>query len=390
MISAGARDEAADEDGMAHFIEHTVFKGTRRRKSENIFQVMESVGGDINAYTTRDTTCFYTGSLTRYARRALDLLGDITFEPTFPSAELEKEKNVILEEVDMYKDIADETIYDEWHALMFKGHALSHNILGAPESIQAMNAEGVGRFMKKRYTPETMVLATVGSMTLNEIGKLANIYIGHALPAAPQPTAREMPGPAEAFDITLTRDYSQAHCVLGGRAWGKNDAKQIVISLINTILTGAGMSARLNMSLREKHGLTYNVSSSYLNFEDSGSFSIYFGCDDKNTDKCRALVEAELLRLCTRPLSATALRMAKNQLKGQLAYVMESAGAQMMRMARMTLDYGRVYTFKEMAARVDAITANDVAEAANELLHPSLLSALTFRPPGKKKGKNTD
>jgi len=380
MISAGSRNETPQNDGIAHFIEHSVFKGTERKKSKKIFATMEDLGGEINAYTTRDKTCYYTTCRSQFADKALDLLADIAFAPSFPQKELDKEKGVIIEEIDMYSDLPDECIFDEWHKYLYPNHSLGHNILGTVESVKNISAEQCQAWRKEHYRADNTVIATVGKMTAAEAQALVHKQFA-PIEFDNKPILKlEQPSYYNSsFQQISYRDFSQAHCTIGNFTFNKLDPKQNVLGLINTYLSHAGMSARLNMILREKHGLTYNVSTSNLMFTDSGNFSIYFGCDDKHVFKALDLVQAELKLLCDKKLATSKLDKTKNQLMGHIAQMLESPSAQLQRMARMSLDFNHVYTYADVEKVVKAITVSDIIEVANQVFDPIMQNVLIYR-----------
>jgi predicted Zn-dependent peptidase len=387
MINAGSRDENALNNGIAHFIEHTVFKGTGKRKSHYLLTAIEKVGGELNAYTTREKTCFYVSCLKQYADRAVDILSDMTFNASFPEKEIEKEKKVIVDEIEMYEDSPDESIYDDFYALAFNGHALGFNILGTPETVRSFNREMIQGFRGPLHTAGATVLSIVGDLSVKQSTALAEKYLKD-IPAGKPIAERIAPFsanvgngmPYKAFELTKEMDFTQAHCMMGNIAYSKHDPRRFALSLVNNIIGGAGMSSRLNLAVREKHGLTYHISSNYSNYQDTGIFSVYFATDRKQVSRCRELIDRELKKMRTQKLSASQLSQAKVQLLGQIAMIDENPNIHMQSQARSLLDYDRVYSFRDFLRRVDEVTAEQMLEVANEIFDPSQWSTLIYDP----------
>ena len=380
LINTGSRDENIQNNGVAHFIEHAVFKGTEKRRSHHILRRIENVGGDLNAYTTREKTCYYASCLKQYASRAVDLLTDITFHSIFPENEIAKEKKVILEEIDMYEDSPDESIYDDFYTMIFKDHPLGYNILGTKDTVTQLKRETILDFIKGSYLADDIVLSIVGDITLKQAEALGRRWVEKIPVAKGQSKFRTTPEILPAFSQKAEKDFAQAHFIMGSRAYSRNDERRFALSLMNNILGGAGMSARLNMAVREKHGLTYSISSHYSGYQDAGVFSIYFATDVRNVNRCRELVLKELKKMREIKFSQRQLEQAKIQLLGQMAQVVENNSAQMQYQAKSILDYGKFLTFGQFMDDINKVTASDMLEAANDVFNPDNMSYLIFEP----------
>lgn len=379
MINAGSRDENLKNNGVAHFIEHTVFKGTNARKSHHILRRIESVGGELNAYTTREKTCYYASCLKEYAARAIDLLSDITFDSVFPEKELEKEKKVILEEIDMYDDSPEESIYDDFYTYIFKGHPLGYNILGTKTTVPKLSRQNILDFIKTHYTTDKLVLSIVGDLTVKQAESLGKRFVENITIPLKDKSVRVVPAINPQFNITKEKDFAQSHVILGSRAYSRNDEKRYGLSLINNILGGAGMSARLNMEVREKNALVYNIGTHYSSYQDAGVFSIYYAADDKNVQRCQDIIYKELRKMREIKFSEHQLKSAKIQLLGQMAQVVENNGVHMQHQARSVLDYGIIYGFKEFMKEIDNVSASEILEISNDIFAPENISVLIYQ-----------
>ena len=313
-VNAGTRDEEMDEFGLAHFVEHMIFKGTEKRKSWHILNRMENVGGELNAYTTKEETFVYSIFMEEHFRRAFELLSDLVFHSQFPEQEIEKEVDVILDEINSYEDSPSELIFDEFENLLFDGHALGHNILGDEQSLLGFGSESGKSFMRRFYAPENMVFFSMGRIPFKKIVQMA--------------------------ESTLS-DIDQAHVLIGGRAYSMHDEKRLPLFLLNNLLGGPGMNNRLNVSLREKNGLVYNVESNVTSYTDTGLASIYFGTDPKNKEKAIRLVYKELAKLREVKLTATQLAAAKKQVIGQLGVSGDNREGLFLGLGKSFLHYNR-------------------------------------------------
>lgn len=376
-VDAGTRDEEAHEFGLAHFVEHMVFKGTERRKSWHILNRMENVGGELNAYTTKEETFIYSVFMEEHYGRAFELLTDLIFHSRFPEQEIEKEVDVILDEINSYEDSPSELIFDEFENQMFAGHALGHNILGDEKSLLSFNSESGISFMKRFYAPENIVFFSMGRMPFAKILKMAEGALsGITFPMA----KRNRVAPPEIVPSACKqhKDTHQAHVLIGGRAYSMFNEKRIPLFLLNNLLGGPGMNNRLNVSLREKHGLVYNVESNVTSYTDTGLASIYFGTDPKNRDKALALVHKELAKLREVKLTATQLATAKKQVIGQLGVSGDNKEGLFLGLGKSFLHYNRYDTLPEVFAKVESLTTEEIREVANEVFAPERLFSLIY------------
>jgi predicted Zn-dependent peptidase len=378
-INAGSRDEELNEQGLAHFIEHVIFKGTQKRRAHHILSHMENVGGELNAYTTKEDTCIYASFMHTWYQRWFDLLSDILFNSTFPEKELAKEKDIIIDEINSYKDNPGEQIFDDFDGVIFDGHPLGRNILGLPKNIKTFNRDHISRFTSRTYATEEMVICSVGRIPFSELIRLAEKYFGHAPRSSRQNQRLAFNGYVSKEKVIKRRNH-QAHCVLGGPGYQADHPGKTALILLNNMLGGPGLNSRLNMAVREKHGFCYNIESHYLPYSDSGIFSIYFGTDADYIDKTLSLIRKELNRFRNEKLGLLQLKRAKQQLIGQVAISFESNLAEMLSMGKSILLYDKVDTIEEINQKIEAVSAANLLEAANEVFDPEGLSMLTFKP----------
>lgn len=379
-VAAGTRDQQENESGMAHFIEHMSFKGTERRRSWHIINRMESVGGDLNAYTGKEHTVYYCSTLRQHLRRAIDLLFDITLHSTYPQSELEREVEVVVDEIESYNDSPAELIYDDFDTLLFPGHPLGRNILGDAERLRHYRSADLQRFARRLYHPSRMVLFVLGdvkTLPLPLSVMEGNIY----QPDIEQPTAapplhyREGQGGGS---ISIDKHTHQAHVILGCRAYAMGDPRFMGLYLLDNLLGGPGMNSRLNLSLRERRGLVYTVESSLKAYTDTGVWTSYFGCDHRDVARCLRLVRTELARLCDAPLSPSALRAAKRQLKGQLALSWEYGENTAIAMGCRMLHLGQTLTLQQFCDAIDSLTAEQLLATARDVFAPERLVTLQY------------
>ncbi|MBI9059112.1 MAG: insulinase family protein [Labilibaculum sp.] len=378
ILNTGSRDEKEEEWGIAHYIEHVVFKGTTKRKAYHILSRMEDVGGELNAYTTKEETCVYTTFLDKDYKRALELIGDITFNSIFPEKELEKEKEVILDEINSYKDSPSELIFDDFEELIFKDDPIGRNILGTPKHVKAFKRDDILNFIKNNYHTDQMVISSVGNIDFKKLVKMVEKFFGH-IPESIRTTKRTKPNSYKARTQTMIKKTYQRHCVMGNIAYDLDDERRIPLSLLTNILGGPGMNSRLNMSLRERHGLAYNIEANYTPYADTGVFSIYFGTDKGNLDKCLSLINKEMDLLCTKKLGPGQLTRAKNQMIGQIAISSENNENLMLSIGKSFLLYNRIDSLDELYQKVESITAEQLIEVANEILNKDLLTTLMYK-----------
>ena len=379
IINTGTRDEKIVENGMAHFIEHSIFKGTKKRKSHHILNRIDNVGGEINAYTTKEKTCVYASFTSEYLERATELLTDIVFDSVYPEKELEKEKDVIIDEINSYQDSPFEQIYDDFEELIFNNHPLSMNILGTIDSVNSFSRRDVLRFIDKNYATDQIIFSIIGDFTDKKINLLINKYL-----LQPQeklnPDFRTPFTTYTPFNKVIERDTYQAHCMIGNVAYSSLDDKKTGLVLLNNILGGPAMNSRLNMGIREKHGYTYNIESTYTNYSDTGLFGIYLGTDHKHLDKSIDLVYKELKKLRNSSLSTAQLQKAKQQLIGQITLAEENKSNVMLGMGESFLFYNKIDSLDEVYEKINALRAQDLTDIANEIFDVNKLSTLIYKP----------
>jgi len=379
MINAGSRDEAEGKDGLAHFIEHLLFKATERRNTNQILNRLEVVGADLNAYTTKEYTCIHASFLKEYLERAMDLIEDIFFHSTFPKEDLEKEKGVVLDEIASYQDQPEEAIQDDFEDLLFKNHALGRNILGTSASVSALTRTDITSFIAQNYNTHQAVFAVTGNYDFNKIIKLAERYFGQ-IPENNQPKNRTQPKNAAGEFIRLPKQITQTHCVLGSHAYASFSTKKTALLLLNNLLGGNGMSSRLNLEIREKHGIAYTVESNYSPLTDSGIFSVYFGTDAEKAPKAIKLIQKELQKLRDQKLGSLQLHQAKQKFIGQIALAEENRLGLILSMAKSLMDFGRIDTLDEVFAKINVVTADELLSISNEIFEPENMLTLIFEP----------
>lgn len=381
LIYAGSRDEKPEKSGLAHFIEHLIFKRTTKRNTNQILNRLELVGADLNAYTTKEYTCIHASFLNPYLDRTLDLFEDLIFHSIFPEDEMAKETDIILDEIASYQDQPDEAINDDFEDMLFDGHPLGKNILGTPESVGSFKQADIFDFIKSHYRTDHMVLGVSGNYDHKKLIYKAEKFFAKA-PKSNDTTAHKETNtnPYIPQKRTITKPINQTHGVIGTRSYSVYSPHKIGLSLLNNLLGGAGMSSRLNLELREKHGIAYNIESNYTPFSDTGIFSIYFGTDVEKTEKALYLIHRELKKLRDKPLSHIQLHQAKQKFTGQIALAEENRLNVLLSMSKSILDYNRVDSLEEIFNQVYAVTASQLLEIADETFNPSKLSVLLFKP----------
>ncbi len=385
QINAGTRDELPGEEGLAHFCEHVTFKGTEHRKAWHILNCLESVGGELNAYTNKEGTVYYAAILKEHIARAVDLLTDIVFHSTYPQQEINKEVEVICDEIESYNDSPSELIYDEFENILFSGTPLGHNILGTAEQVRQFTTADALRFTRKLYQPDNAVFFAYGDIDFKVLTRLLAkaLKTKAAQPAcAMQNTAVSSPlekRPFEGKTIVQERNTHQAHVMIGTTAYDVYDDRRMPLYLLNNILGGPGMNARLNLALRERNGLVYTVESTMVAYGDTGTWSIYFGCDGDDVKRCLRLVRHELDRLMKKPLSPTQLLAAKKQIKGQIGVACDNRENFALDMGKSYLHYGWEKNVDNLYCQIDAITAEQMQAVACELFAPERLTTLIFK-----------
>ena len=414
QINAGTRNEEPGEEGLAHFCEHVTFKGTERRKAWHILNCLESVGGDLNAYTNKEGTVYYSAILKEHIARAVDLLSDIVFHSAYPQAEIDKEVEVICDEIESYNDSPAELIYDEFENILFKGSPLGHNILGTAEQVRAFKTEDALRFTQKLYRPDNAIFFAYGDIDFKKLVKLLQRALAddksvgklaeEKLPQISQITqiSRDENSIAEEKSVSsvksvvaknfrsyryyialmtifIQKNTHQAHVMIGTRAYDVNDDRRMPLYLLNNMLGGPGMNAKLNLALREHNGLVYTVESTMVAYGDTGTWSIYFGCDEHDVKRCLRLVRKELDKFMQKPLSDAQLKAAKKQIKGQIGVACDNRENFALDFGKSFLHYGWEKNVDRLYEQVDEITAAQIQAVAQELFDKDRLTTLIFK-----------
>ena len=394
QINAGTRNEEPGEEGLAHFCEHVTFKGTERRKAWHILNCLESVGGDLNAYTNKEGTVYYSAILKEHIARAVDLLTDIVFHSVYPQAEIDKEVEVICDEIESYNDSPAELIYDEFENIIFKGSPLGHNILGTAEQVRSFKTEDALRFTRKLYRPDNAIFFAYGDI---DFKKLVRLLKKSFLSEERTVKSEKFNSPEaqtqfniqhstfntqhsfEGQTIVMQKNTHQAHVMIGTRAYDVNDSRRMPLYLLNNMLGGPGMNAKLNLALREHNGLVYTVESTMVAYGDTGVWSIYFGCDEHDVKRCLRLVRKELDKFMLKPLSEVQLKAAKKQIKGQVGVACDNRENFALDFGKSFLHYGWEKNVDRLYEQVDEITAEQIQAVAQELFDKDRLTTLIFR-----------
>jgi len=422
QINAGTRNEEPGEEGLAHFCEHVTFKGTERRKAWHILNCLESVGGDLNAYTNKEGTVYYSAILKEHIARAVDLLSDIVFHSVYPQAEIDKEVEVICDEIESYNDSPAELIYDEFENILFKGSPLGHNILGIAEQVRSFTTEDALRFTRKLYRPDNAIFFAYGDIDFKKLVRLLQRALAddesvvnlaeEKLPQISQITQiswnensiaeeksvssvksvgpkkypsvgpKNYPSVGDGIagqTIVMQKNTHQAHVMIGTRAYDVNDDRRMPLYLLNNMLGGPGMNAKLNLALREHNGLVYTVESTMVSYGDTGTWSIYFGCDEHDVKRCLRLVRKELDKFMQKPLSDAQLKAAKKQIKGQIGVACDNRENFALDFGKSFLHYGWEKNVDRLYEQVDAITATQIQAVAQELFDKDRLTTLIFK-----------
>ncbi|MBR4964841.1 MAG: insulinase family protein [Alistipes sp.] len=376
VVNAGCRDELKGEYGIAHFTEHALFKGTERRKAYQVNCRLENLGGELNAYTTKEDTTLHATVLRRDFRRAVELISDVIFRSTYPEKELKKEREVIADEINSYKDSPSERIYDDFEDLMFNGSELGHNILGSKASIARFDTESIKRYVARCYTTDQMVFSSIGNFSVATAKAVAEQYLGAITPTC-RGYQRVAPVDYEPFNVRLARHTHQTHGLIGARGYSIADERRLPLALLVNILGGPSANSLLNIELREKRGLSYNVEATYTPYSDTGIVGIYFSSDHDNGDQCIELIEGCVGRMLREPISSRRLAVAKRQFVAQMAISMESNEGYMLGAGKSFLLYKDIDTLEEAYKKVMAITAEQIMDVANDKF--TNLSRLIYR-----------
>jgi len=379
VVNAGSRDEEPGKYGVAHFIEHLLFKQTEKRSTRQILNHLEAVGGDLNAYTTKEYTCVHASVLHPHLGRALDLFEDIVFHSTFPKTEMEKEKGVIADEMASYQDSPEEAIMDDYEDIVFKNSGLGHNILGLEAELMAFSQDDIRDFIARNYHTGEIVIGITGDYDLKTVEKWLRKYFEPVRKQDPPRERQSVPvNPPE--HLERAKPINQVHYMLGAQAYGIFDNRKNALLLLNNMLGGMGMTSILNLSVREKHGIAYTIESNYALYSDTGLFSIYLGTDAEKAEKAKKLVFRELEKLKERGFSETQLRKAKNKFKGQIALAEENRLGMIIAAAKNIMDYGRVIGLEEVFALIDAVSTREMLTAARDIFDEKKLISLMFYP----------
>ena len=378
VVATGSRDEREEQNGLAHFIEHTIFKGTQSRKPYHILSCLDNVGGDLNAFTTKEETCLQASFLPTYYKKAMDLFSDIAFRATFPEHELAKEKEVVIDEINSYLDLPSEEIYDVFEEVAFQGHPLSRNILGTVEKVKGFQRSDILTFMGENYSTDSMVLATIGDINFKEFEAMAMRFFGcqppHLVPTHREPYTSYAPRKVE-----MERNNHLSHCMIGGPAPEFVHPEKRTMVLLNNILGGPAMNSRLSLNIREKYGFAYSIESQYNAYSDIGLFSVYMGVDPDSLDRVVELVFKELDKLRTIKMGSMQLHHAKQQLVGQLALGRESGMSELLAVTRSMLMNEPIESVPDIIHTIEVITAEDLIEEANRVFDRDRLTTLIFR-----------
>lgn len=378
IINIGSRDETLNEHGVAHFIEHMLFKGTKKRKAYHILSRLEDVGGELNAYTTKEETAIHASFLKDDYERAVELIADIAFNSTFPEKEIEKEKDVVIEEINSYLDNPSELIFDDFEELIFSGQPIGRNILGTPESVKSFTKNMLNDFIENNYDTREMVFCSVGNISDEKILKLFRTHFS-GITFRQRIKRNNEKWSYKPSLVTKKMDTYQNHCIMGNLAYNLKDKRRMGMFLLNNILGGQGLNSRLNLSLREKNGFAYNVESSYNPYYDTGIFSIYFGTDSQYLDKSIAIAMAELKKLRTSKLGTIQMSKAKSQIKGYLARGYENHESLMLSLGKSLVIFNKIDTIEDLCAKIDAVTPSELLETANEIFEPEKMSTLIYK-----------
>ncbi len=378
VINTGSRDETLEEQGMAHFIEHTIFKGTTKRKAYHIISRLEDVGGEMNAYTSKEETAIHASFLCEYYERTIELFSDILIDSTFPEKELKKEQEVIVDEINSYNDTPSELIFDEFEEMIYEGHPMGRNILGTPDHVRGFQASDIRRFMEENYHTDQMVICSVGNIPAKKFFHMAQRYF-ERLTTNLRKESRTRFTAYRPIQKTVEKGTFQAHCILGGEAFDVYHPDRLPLVLLNSILGGQSGNSRLNLSLRERNGIAYNLESSYTAYTDTGTLTIYFGTDPENLERALTLIDREIRLLCDKTLGELQLSKSRKQLIGQLAMSQENHEDLMLAIGKSMLVFNKVESLEDIYKRISEITASQLLDVANRILKPENLSGLIYK-----------
>ena len=379
IINSGSRDEEEHQMGLAHFIEHLIFKRTEKRNTNQILTRLESVGADLNAYTTKEYTCIHASFLNPYLDRTLELFNDIVFHSVFPEEEMEKEKGVILDEITSYLDQPEEAINDDFEDMLFAGHPMGRNILGTPETVSALTQKDIRQFIKANYKTNEIVVAVFGNYSINKLIRVGSKHF-ETVPANFSDKKRVAPIANPKQSLVVNKQIMQAHCMLGTQAYSLHHPYKAGLLLLNNMLGGTGMSSILNLQLREKYGIAYTIETNYSPLSDTGIFALYFGTDKEKVEKATKLILKEFKKFRENPLTEIQLQKAKNKFIGQIALGEENRMGLIIAMAKSLIDYNKIDDLETVFNKIRSVSTADMANIANEILDEKKLSSLIFYP----------
>lgn len=378
IINTGSRDENNEQRGIAHFIEHLLFKGTKKRKAFHVLSRLEDIGGELDAFTTKEETCISASFLSEFYERTIELFNDVVFNSVFPAKEIEKEKIVVFDEINSYKDSPAEYIFDEFEEILFPGHPLGYNILGNEKSIPRFNKKNIEDFINSNYHTDQMVFCSIGKIKYDKLFKILEKHFGQN-PQKLRTKERELFKNSGVAKIIKSKNLHQAHAIIGIQAYSYFHPHKAILMIISNLLAGSGNNSRLNLSLREKHGMSYTIESSYTPFYDTGNFNIYFSSDKNNIDKCIALIYKEIKKLKTKKLGPVQLSRIKKQLWGHLAINYEINSHQLLSMGKYYLMCNKINTYEQDYKKIDSVTVDDIIQVSNELFDLENFSELIYK-----------
>lgn len=378
MVNTGMRDESANENGLAHFIEHMLFKGTKKRKAYHVLSCLENVGGELNAYTTKEETCIHASFLREHYNKAIELIADIAFNSVYPANEVDKEKEVIIDEINSYRDNPAEEIFDEFENKLYKGHEMGRNILGTTDLVNSYTRNDLLYFIKNNYSTDKMVIATIGDIPFNRFKSKVEAYFGDYQQTSTKYNRNKFER-LPSFTKIEERNNHLSHCIIGGLAYHFDSHLKMPMVLLNNILGGPGMNSRLNLNIREKYGFAYTIESQYNAYSDTGNFSIYMGVDPNSLDKAVDLVFKELNKLKNNRLGTIQLSNAKNQLVGQLALSSESGLGELLSMTRAAYSQEGIEPLSEIVRKIRNIQSDDILNIANEIFDNNNINLMIYK-----------
>ena len=378
MVNTGMRDELDNENGLAHFVEHMLFKGTKKRKAYHVLSCLENVGGELNAYTTKEETCIHASFLKEHYNKAIELIADVAFNSTYPANEVEKEKEVIIDEINSYRDAPAEEIFDEFENNLYKGHEMGRNILGTTDLVSNYTRTDLCNFIKNNYSTDKMVVATIGDIPFTKFKNKIISHFGDHQQTSTECRRKKFEG-LQKFTKVEERNNHLSHCIIGGIAYHIDSQQKMPMVLLNNILGGPGMNSRLNLNIREKYGFAYTIESQYNAYSDTGNFSIYMGVDPHSLDKAVDLVFKEMNKLKDNKLGSIQLSNAKNQLVGQLALSCESGMGELLSMTRAGFSKEKIEPLSETVRKIRSLTSDDILEVANEIFDDKNINLMIYK-----------